>query len=67
MLLKRKMRKNGPRGYCVGYRRCRAGVEGGDNEDCILLRCREFLDVVNGVYLESFDTILPLLLTCRDL
>lgn len=53
-----------PYGYGVAYRRCRAG---GNIEDCIMKKCREFLDVAEGVYFGSFDRVGGLLLTSRDM
>jgi hypothetical protein len=50
--------------YSVAHRRCRAG---GNTDDCIIKRCREFLNVADGSYFGSFDRIGGLLLTSRDM
>ena len=50
--------------YGVAYRRCRAG---GNVEDCITEKCREFLDIADGTYFGSFDRIGGLLLACWDM
>jgi hypothetical protein len=61
VLLKRKASTNS---YVLGHRRCRAG---GNRDDCGIANCRQFLDVVNGVYFGSFDRAISLLLACRDM
>jgi hypothetical protein len=50
--------------YGVAYRRCRAD---GIVDDCVVEKCREFLDIADGAYFGSFDRVGGLLLTCRDM
>jgi hypothetical protein len=50
--------------YGVAYRRCRAG---GNIEDCVIKKCRELLDVGDGVYFGPFDSVGGLLLASRDM
>ena len=61
ILLKRKASRST---YAIGFRICRAG---GNRDDCIISNCKQFCDVVNGVYFGSFDSVGGLLLACRDM